>query len=144
MGSSASLDRSPKSNWVENSGELPAYVREIARSIEKTGKTLSSAISIAISRIKVWAAGGDDVSAKTQAKASKALAEWTALKAKNKSRSKGSDSVKATWVDLLDADSETVILTAIEDRYIRLALEDGYDPGAVALSRVVRAASQRG
>lgn len=139
MGSSASLDRSPRKNWVENSGELPAYVREIARSIEKTGKTLSQAISIAISRIKVWSAGGDGVTAKTQAKAVKALAQWEALKARNKARK----TVKASWVDLLDADSDTVVLSAHEDLAIRLSVESGYDTGAMALSRVVEAARLR-
>lgn len=91
--SSASLDRSPKKNWVENSGELPAYIRKLARAIEKSGKSLSSAIAIAISRVKKWAAGGDDVDADTRAKAAKALAEWEALKAKNKAR-KGGKKVK--------------------------------------------------
>lgn len=82
-GSSASLDRSPKQNWIEAvGGELPAYVREVARSIEKTGKTLSAAIRIAIGRIKRWAAGGGDVKPDTIAKAQKAVAEWEALKAK--------------------------------------------------------------
>lgn len=84
--SSASLDRSPKKNWVENSGNLPPYVRKLARAIEKDGKTLSQAIAIAISRIKKWAAGGDDVDADTQAKAAKALGQWEALKAKNASK----------------------------------------------------------
>ena len=81
--SSASLDRSPKKNWVENAGQLPPYVRKLARAIEKNGHSLSSAISIAISRVKAWAAGGDDVDANTSAKAAKALAQWEALKAKN-------------------------------------------------------------
>lgn len=81
--SSASLDRSPKKNWVENAGNLPPYVRKLARAIEKDGKSLSQAIAIAISRVKAWAAGGDDVDADTRAKAAKALAQWEALKAKN-------------------------------------------------------------
>lgn len=81
--SSASLDRSPKKNWVENAGGLPPYVRKLARAIAKRGKSLDSAIAIAISRVKVWAAGGGDVDADTRAKAVKALAQWEALKAKN-------------------------------------------------------------
>lgn len=81
--SSASLDRSPKKNWVENSGNLPPYVRKLARAIEKDGHDLSSAISIAIGRIKNWAKGGDGVDADTVAKSAKALAQWEALKAKN-------------------------------------------------------------
>jgi len=94
--SSASLDRSPKKNWVENTGSgLPPYVRKIARGVEKSGRPLSQAIAIAIGRIKKWAAGGDGVDADTQAKAAKALAQWNALKAKNKSKKV----VKASHVD---------------------------------------------
>lgn len=81
--SSASLDASPKKNWVERGGGLPPYVRKLARAIMKTGKSKSQAIAIAISRIKKWAAGGDGVNADTKAKAAAALAKWEALKAKN-------------------------------------------------------------
>jgi hypothetical protein len=84
LSSSASLDASPKKNWVENAGGLPPYVRKIARGIMKTGKSKSSSIAIAISRIKVWAGGGGGVDADTKAKAAAALAEWDAAKAKNK------------------------------------------------------------
>jgi len=81
--SSASLDRSPKKNWVENRGGLPPYIRKIARAIhQKRGIPLDRAIPIAIGKIKDWARGGDDVTAKTRAKAAAALAKWTALKAK--------------------------------------------------------------
>lgn len=87
LGSRASLDRSPKSNWVEESGRLPGYVREIANSLHtKRGMTISRAIATAISRIKKWSRGGDGVNPDTVAKAQKALAQWEALKAKNKAR----------------------------------------------------------
>lgn len=82
--SSASLDESPKENWVERGGGLPPYVRKLARAIMKTGKSKSQAIAIAISRIKKWAAGGDDVDADTKAKAAAALAKWEKLKSSNK------------------------------------------------------------
>lgn len=81
-----SLDSSPKKNWVENSGGLPNYICRIARAIMRGGKTRSQAIAIAVSRAKKWAAGGDDVDADTRAKAAKAVAQWEALKAKNKSK----------------------------------------------------------
>lgn len=81
-----SLDSSPKKNWVENSGGLPNYICRIARAIMRGGKTKSQAIAIAVSRAKKWAAGGDDVDADTRAKAAKAVAQWEALKAKNKSK----------------------------------------------------------
>lgn len=81
--SSASLDKSPKHNWVEDAGGLPPYVRKLARAIAKNGHSLDSAIAIAISRVKAWASGGGDVDADTRAKAAKAIAQWEALKAKN-------------------------------------------------------------
>lgn len=81
--SSASLDRSPKSNWVQEAGGLPPYVRKIARAIhEKRGIPLSQAIPFAIGRLKKWAAGGDNVTAETQAKAAAAIAAWNRLKSK--------------------------------------------------------------
>jgi phage head maturation protease len=76
------LDRSPKKNWVELAGGLPAYIEEIAKSIhEKRGMPISSAIPIAIATVKKWARGGGDVTPATQAKAAKALAAWEKLKA---------------------------------------------------------------
>lgn len=85
LGSGASLAKTAKKdNWVDYAGELPRYIREVARSIhEKGGKTLSQAIAIAISRMKKWAVSGEG---DTKAKAAKALAEWEALKAKSKSK----------------------------------------------------------
>lgn len=85
--SSASLDRSPRSNWVEQNGDLPAYVREVARAIhEDHGTPLDRAIPMAIGRIKKWAAGVGNVNADTRAKAAKAVAEWEALKAKARAK----------------------------------------------------------
>lgn len=86
-GSSASLNVSPRKNWVENSGDLPRYIREVARSIhQKRGIPLDRAIPIAIGTIKRWARGGGDVNADTRAKAAAAVAAWEALKAKNAAR----------------------------------------------------------
>lgn len=95
LSSKDSLDRSPKKNWVEENGGLPPYIHKIAAALHKSGKPISSAISIAISRTKAWAAGGDDVDADTKAKAIKAVAQWEALKAK----AKGSQVVKASRQD---------------------------------------------
>lgn len=78
-----SLDTHPgSSNWVESSGGLPSYICEVAKGIMKSGHDVSSAIAIAVSRMKVWATG-KGVNKDTQAKAVAALAEWTALKAKS-------------------------------------------------------------
>jgi hypothetical protein len=77
-----SLDSSPGSNWVQETGGLPEYICQIARAIKRTGKTTSQAIAIAVSRCKKWAAGADNVDADTRAKAAKAIAQWEAKKAK--------------------------------------------------------------
>lgn len=77
-------------NWIERTGpggkggQLPAYIQHIALAIERKGKPKSLAIAIAISQVKKWAAGAGNVDANTRAAAAKALAEWTALKAKAK------------------------------------------------------------
>lgn len=103
--SSASLDESPKENWVERGGGLPPYVRKLARAIMKTGKSKSQAIAIAISRIKKWAAGGDGVDADTKAKAAAALAKWEKLKASNKAG-------KVALTDYPDREGKYLMLTA--------------------------------
>lgn len=86
LAGTCSLDRSPGKNWVESSGGLPNYICRIARAIHRSGRPISQSIAIAVSRVKKWAAGGDDVDADTRAKAAKALAEWEKLKAKNKAK----------------------------------------------------------
>ena len=82
------LDRSPgKSNWVEEEGGLPEYICEVARSIAaKRGKSISNAIQIAVGVVKNWASGQGEVNADTRAKAAKAVAQWTAMKARAKAR----------------------------------------------------------
>lgn len=98
-----SLATSPgnKDNWIERAGpggkggKLPNYICKIAKGVMKSGKSKSQALSIAVSRVKAWAAGGDDVNADTRAKAAKAVAQWEALKAKNKAKRL----VKATHSD---------------------------------------------
>lgn len=71
---------------VQEAGGLPDYICRIARAVKKTGKTTGQAIAIAVSRVKKWAAGGDDVDADTRGKAATALAEWEKLKGKSKAK----------------------------------------------------------
>lgn len=74
-----SLDEHPgKSNWVQAGGGLPQYICEIARSIKKSGKDTSSAIAIAVGRVKMWATTSKDP--KVKAKAAAAVAQWEKLK----------------------------------------------------------------
>lgn len=68
-------------NWVARRGGLPHYIRAVAHALVRDGHDEGSAIPIAISRIKDWAAGGSHVSKETQAHAAAALAEWEAKKA---------------------------------------------------------------
>lgn len=74
------LERAPgkNDNWVESGGGLPDFIERVAKHIHyEGGKTISQAISMAISQCRTWAAKGN-------AKAIKAIAQWEALKGKNK------------------------------------------------------------
>lgn len=79
-----------KNNWIEKTDDegLPDYIARIAKHIMNSGKSRSVAIASAISQVKKWAAGGEDVKPDTRAKAQAALAAWERLKAKNAARSK--------------------------------------------------------
>lgn len=101
-----SLNESPKKNWVENDGGLPNYICVIAKGVMKSGKSRSSAIAIAVSRVKKWAAGGDKVDADTRAKSAKAVAEWEALKSKAHAKKVVKASVPGT-------DDEYLMLTNV-------------------------------
>lgn len=46
--------------------------------------TISHAIATAINQVKKWAAGGEDVTPATRAKAARALAQWEKMKASTK------------------------------------------------------------
>lgn len=74
---------SKTSNWVARGGGLPDYIQHVAHALVRSGKTESEAIAMAIGIIKNWAHGKGNVDAETRAAATKALGEWTALKAKN-------------------------------------------------------------
>lgn len=87
LASKGLLDRSPKKNWVEEEGGLPAYIEEVANSLHtKRGMPIQKAIQVAVGRIKAWAHGGGNVDADTVAKAQKALAQWEKMKASAKAR----------------------------------------------------------
>lgn len=86
------LERKPggPDNWVERTGGLPSYIERIAKHLHyERGYTISRSIAVAVNTVKRWAAGGlvaehgttKRVSAKTQALAAKAVAEWEAKKA---------------------------------------------------------------
>lgn len=82
------LDRSPKQNWVDKAGGLPSYIERIAVHLHDGGMSISRAIATAVNTVKRWAAGGtvranggQRVTAKTQAQAAAALADWEAKKA---------------------------------------------------------------
>lgn len=89
-----------KENWVDKVEGLPDYICRIARAILRDGKaTKSEAISIAVSRVKVWASG-KGVDKDTQAKAAAALAEWEEKRGESKAKTAaehaGKDTVKAS------------------------------------------------
>ena len=85
------LNLSPGKNWIEKEGGLPEYIHSIACALVRGGRTVESAIRIAVSRVRVWAAGGANVNADTRAKAAAAIAKWDEMRAKAKA-----DNVKAS------------------------------------------------
>lgn len=85
------LERVPgKQNWVDKSGGLPSYIERIAKHLHyEKGMEISRAIAVAVNTVKRWAAGGTvtehgttkTITAKTQAQAAAAVAQWEAKKA---------------------------------------------------------------
>ena len=67
--------------WKHKGLQLPPYIQNVAHGIQKSGKSESQAIAMAIGTVKRWARGGGKVSAEVKAAAAAALAQWEALKA---------------------------------------------------------------
>lgn len=121
VGNDASLDRSPKQNWIEKTpqGQLPQYVRIVANGLMKTGHPRSRAIAMAIAAIKRWAAGRGNVRPQVQAAAAKALAQWEAMKATTAS---GVETDEFNEVDLpIDIDRFAIL----DDEESPMQLHDG-------------------
>ncbi len=125
LGSGASLAKTEeKDNWVDHTGELPRYVREVARSLHRDGMSMSRAIATAISRIKKWAVSSTDP--KVKAKATKATAQWEALKGRAAAKRKadlsddefveginlGDDALAYTEADFADREEMTSLSLA--------------------------------
>lgn len=78
------LEKVPgKQNFVDQGGGLPDFICRTAKAIVRSGKSVSSAIAIAVSKMRTWSVSGKG---DTKSKAIKALAEWEALKAKSKGK----------------------------------------------------------
>lgn len=118
----------PRDNWVEATGQLPSYIERIAKHLHyEQGYTISRAIATAINTVKRWARGGTvrangghRVTPKTQAQAAKALAEWTALKARNRARTAARDHTAPTGErgDVVDLVKPADKLTEAERRRV--------------------------
>lgn len=89
INSRESLDRSPRKNWVENSGGLPMYIRRIANHLHKEkGMQIGHAIATAVNAARKMCASGDtnwpgkqQVNAGSQSEACEAIADWERKKA---------------------------------------------------------------
>lgn len=88
INSRASLDRSPKKNWVENRGGLPMFIRRIANHLhQEKGMTIGHAVAVAINAARKMCASGDtnfpgkqQVNPGSQAEACEAIAQWEKMK----------------------------------------------------------------
>lgn len=113
-------------NWVEKAGGLPSYIRRIAEHLRGQGKSTSVAIATAVNTVKRWAAGGtvtahggSRVTAKTQAQASAALADWNRKKAQSHSNPAAPASRLVLLAERLSDDlSKCVILSSSDFRTI--------------------------
>jgi hypothetical protein len=131
---SLEVKKGDNDNWIERAGgSLPNYICEVAKGVMRSGKSRSAAIAIAVSRIKKWAVGGDDVNADTVAKAVKALAQWEALKARHAAKKL----VKASKADgteyLMLSEVSEVSLNQVSEawerynRELNKAIADAFD-----------------
>jgi peptidoglycan hydrolase-like protein with peptidoglycan-binding domain/ssDNA-binding Zn-finger/Zn-ribbon topoisomerase 1 len=121
---------SKTSNWVARAGGLPPYIQHVAHDIhEKRGKTVSEAIRIAIGVIKNWAHGHGNVDAGTKAAAAKALAQWTAMKAKNAAKKVAKKISEAEYrqLEMLDGPAvrlDEALMRELEESLQALLLEE--------------------
>lgn len=88
-------------NWVDDTGGLPGYIREIADALMKKGWKEGRAIATAVNVTKKMCSTGDlnfpgdqDVNPGSRAKACKAVAEWEEKKARAKADSADSTTFK--------------------------------------------------
>lgn len=102
-----------KDNWVSDVGKLPDYICRIARALIRDGHDSSEAVSIAVARCKVWAAGGSNVTAKTRALAAAAVSEWEELKAK--ADAKGGKNVKQAIKGDASSDAKKLVKASNTD-----------------------------
>lgn len=119
-----SLDTHPnKSNWVEKYHAIDEYLCTVAKAIMRSGKDISSAISIAVSRMHVWATG-KGVSKEVQAKAAKSIANWERARAEadaKKVKLSYGDDYELTFnnlfgiIDISFSDSELLLAAQFED-----------------------------
>lgn len=131
-----SLNRSPRSNWVEKNGGLPGYICQIARAINGgKGHDVSSSIAIAVSRAKAWAHGANKVTPKTQAKAAAAVAQWEALKA----HAHAGHVVKAT-----NSNGETFIQLSVIGSFNTNIVRDAWEAQQRAQREAEKAADANG
>lgn len=90
-GPKAKIGNKPGStNWVEQAGGLPSYIRRIAEHVKAKGHSDGQAIAIAVSQAKKMCASGDTnlpgvqhVNAGSQAEACAAVAQWEQMKARH-------------------------------------------------------------
>lgn len=121
-----SLDRSAKHNWVEDVGGLPNYICQVARGIARGGRSLDSAIPIAIGTMKNWAAGNGDVSAAVRARAAAALAEWEEKRAKAKAMPNKGSAVDGVELSADDTTEIELFTSTLNPELSVLDLEEGF------------------
>jgi 2'-5' RNA ligase len=121
-----SLDRSAKHNWVEDVGGLPNYVCQVARAVARGGRSLDSAIPIAIGTLRNWAEGKGNVSAAVRARAASAIAEWEAKRAKAKAMPNKGSAVDGVELSVEDTTEIELFTSTLNPELSVLDLEEGF------------------
>lgn len=92
-----------KTNWIEEAGGLDPYIERIAEDL-KPKHGVSGAIRLAWGIVKRWCKGGGNVTAKTRAKACKAVANMEAKQAR--AHAKKSMDVEKLLMETIDKSGE--------------------------------------
>jgi hypothetical protein len=82
------LDRSPRSNWIEEQGGLPGWIERCAVHLHNKGMPISQAIATSVNAAKKLCSSGDlnwpgvqHANFGSRAEACAAVAKWNAMRA---------------------------------------------------------------
>lgn len=122
LGHERTIGSKGKPLWGIPHAQLPAKIQHVYNDLVESGKPVGGpTYRLAVGIVENWAEGhdgkGNKVSAKTQAEAAKAVAEWEKLRAKAHARTaaKGAKNVSESSIDPRLAEDARRLLAALEN-----------------------------